>query len=98
MRVRVKLFGVFRNACRTEIFDIDLREDAKVRELAVKLVEEANSKEFQSLFLDPELNDPRPNAVILISGREISTIQGLDSPLRSGDEVTILPVAHGGLL
>ncbi len=98
MKVRVRLFGVFRKAAGAEFFDIDLPEDATVRVLAVLLVKAANSAEFESLFLDPELMDPRPNAVILVSGREISTIRGLDSPLSVGDEVAVLPVAHGGLV
>jgi molybdopterin converting factor small subunit len=46
--------------------------------------------------LDPELGDPRPNAVILLSGREIGTLRGLETPLSPEDEVAILPVAHGG--
>ena len=40
--------------------------------------------------------DPRPNALIMVSGREISTLNGLDTMLTEEDELSLLPVAHGG--
>lgn len=96
MRIRVKLFGVFRNASLIDSLDIDLPDGATIRLLVQALVARVNRREFEDLFLDTELNSPLPNAVILVSGREISSISGLESSLRVGDEVTILPVAHGG--
>jgi len=41
---------------------------------------------------------PRPasNFIILVNGREISVLSGLETKLHGGDEVAIIPVSHGG--
>lgn len=96
MQIRVRLFGVFRNASSIDSLEVDLPEKATIRRLVEELVNRVDRPEFEDLFLDRELNSPLPNAVILVSGREIGSMQGLDSILRVGDEVAILPVAHGG--
>jgi molybdopterin converting factor small subunit len=48
------------------------------------------------LLIDKELNDPRPNALILLNGKEISVLDGLKTGIEDGDEVTLIPVSHGG--
>jgi molybdopterin converting factor small subunit len=52
--------------------------------------------EFETYLMDADTKDPRPNALILVSGTEIGALNGIDSTLRDGDEVVFLPVAHGG--
>lgn len=51
---------------------------------------------FKDSFLDPVLNSPLPHALILVNGVDIGVLQGMETLLREGDEVVILPVAHGG--
>lgn len=51
---------------------------------------------FEKALIDQELSDPRPNALILINDREINTLEGLNSKLKPGDSVTIIPISHGG--
>jgi len=48
------------------------------------------------LLIDPELNDPLPNAVILVNGKEIGILKGLETEVRDRDEIVIIPVIHGG--
>ena len=40
--------------------------------------------------------DPKPNALILVNGKEISVLDGLATKLNAGDEVVFIPVVHGG--
>jgi molybdopterin converting factor small subunit len=47
-------------------------------------------------LLDERLDKPAPNALILVNGREISVLGGLDTMIEDGDEVTFVPVVHGG--
>ncbi len=60
-----------------------------------KLVE-AFSPEFKDALIDPELKDPRPNALILVNGKEISVLEGLETEVNKGDEIVLVPVSHGG--
>jgi molybdopterin converting factor small subunit len=47
-------------------------------------------------LIDPELDDPRTNALILVNGKEVSVLQGLNTKIKDGDELVLIPVVHGG--
>ena len=96
MRVRVKLYGVLKTAARVENLELDLGMSATVRQLVRKLVDTVARTEFETYLIDAELKDPRPNALIMVSGTEVGALNGLDTVLRDGDEIVFLPVAHGG--
>jgi len=51
---------------------------------------------FEKTFLDPIVRNPLPRALILVKGSEISVLQGMETLLKEGDDVVILPVSHGG--
>lgn len=92
--IRVKLLGTFRRLA--DIDGLSLRvENPSVRDVIVALVDSI-PEEARALLVDSELNDPRPNALILLNGREINVLKGLETNVSNGDEVTLLPVAHGG--
>ena len=55
-----------------------------------------SSHRLKSVLVDPELEDPRLNALILVNGVEISVLEGLETPVTSEDEIVVVPVAHGG--
>jgi len=96
LRVRVRLYGVLKTAARVENLELDLGMSATVRELVRKLVDTVARAEFETYLIDAELKDPRPNALIMVSGTEVGALNGLDTVLRDGDEIVFLPVAHGG--
>ncbi len=96
MRVHVKLYGVLKTAAKTERLELDFESPISIRQLVNKLVSVIARPEFETYLIDADTNDPRPNALILVSGTEIGALNGIDSTLRDGDEVVFLPVAHGG--
>lgn len=96
LHVRVKLFGVFKTAAGTQQLELEVYDGTSVRHLVRKLSEIIPRAEFGTYLIDAELKDPRPNALIMVSGTEIGALNGLDTTLKDGDEVVLLPVAHGG--
>jgi molybdopterin converting factor small subunit len=92
----VKLYGVLKTAARIEELELDFDNSVSVRQVVKKLVNEISQPEFEICLIDPELKDPRPNALILVSGTEVGALDGIDTMLSDGDEVVFLPVAHGG--
>ena len=52
--------------------------------------------ELKRSLIDRQLEDPRTNALILVNGREISVLNGLETKLNDGDDVVFVPVVHGG--
>jgi molybdopterin synthase sulfur carrier subunit len=47
-------------------------------------------------LLDEQLGITKPNALILVNGKEISVLNGLETEVKNGDEVVFVPVVHGG--
>ncbi len=91
----MRLLGVFRGLSGKSIFSMELEEPATVSRVIQKITESFSS-EFIRVLIDPELGDPRPNALILVNGREISASRGLETEVNDGDEIVLVPVSHGG--
>jgi molybdopterin converting factor small subunit len=96
LQVSVRLYGVLKTAAKTEGLELDFDRPVSIRELVTKLVDVIARPEFETYLIDADMKDPRPNALILVSGIEVGALDGIDTTLRDGDEVVFLPVAHGG--
>lgn len=94
MAVTFKFVGAFRNLAGKERQTLHVRKALPLREALWKIVEK--KERLKRALIDPELGDPRPNAIILVNGKEISVLNGLDTVLADGDEVVLVPVIHGG--
>ena len=95
INVEVKFLGVFRQFSGRNHVLVKLEEPSTVRKVIQKLTE-AFSSEFERGLVDPELEDPRPNALILVNGKEINVLQGLETKVKDGDEIVLVPVSPGG--
>jgi len=94
--VNVRLIGIFRVLSGKNRLLVELEEEpAIVRKVIQKLVE-MFSPNFKEALIDPELKDPRPNALILVNGKEISVLEGLETEVNKSDEIVLVPVSHGG--
>ena len=93
--VRVKLVGVFRVLSGRSWVMVRLSEDATVGDVVQRLVESFPA-EFGDALVDPVLGAPQPNALILVNGKEIGVLDGVETVVGDGDEVVFVPVAHGG--
>jgi molybdopterin synthase sulfur carrier subunit len=96
MNLHLKFYGVFRTAAETNELDLTIQNETTVKSLISKLVSEERFRNLKNLLLDAETSDPRPNALIMVSGREINALNGLNTELKEHDEVAFLPIAHGG--
>ena len=94
LTIKIKALGVFRRIVGRNSLSLDL-EKATVNDVLHALAAPL-SPEAVALLFDPELHDPRPNMLILLNGREISLVGGLEAEIRNDDELTLVPIAHGG--
>jgi len=94
MVITVKFIGAFRNISRKNKLTLTFEKTAPLKEVIKKIVEDM--PKFKRALIDPELEDPRPNTLILVNGKEISILNGLETVLSDGDEVVFVPVVHGG--
>jgi molybdopterin converting factor small subunit len=97
LKIRLRLYGVFRSAAGSSSIQLELPSDAPtVRTVIDVLSSHSEYGGLVKLLLSDQTADPRPNALIMVSGREISSRNGLETPLLESDELSLLPVAHGG--
>jgi molybdopterin converting factor small subunit len=97
LKIRLRFCGVFRTAARTNELAIEVAgKKTTVRSVIMQLVTQKEFQSLKQLLLENETSDPRPNALIMVSGREINSLSGLETALTEKDELTLLPIAHGG--
>jgi molybdopterin converting factor small subunit len=92
--VTLRFLGVFKKAYGSGQASIKIRRNEKL-ESVIKKVSEA-SPNLGHVLVDPELGNPLSNAVILVNGKEIGLLSGLETPLKDHDEIVFIPVIHGG--
>ncbi len=94
MTLNIKLIGALRHISGKAQLIINFQEIGSIKELLSKLCQELPS--LERTFTDQQLNDSRSNTLILVNGREISVLNGLQTRLNDGDEIVFVPVVHGG--
>jgi molybdopterin converting factor small subunit len=89
MVVTVRFIGVFRSMSGKNTLVLKLEKTSTLREAIDKIIR-------RSPKLKTALSDPKPNTLILINGKEISVLNGLETLVKDKDEVIFVPVVHGG--
>ena len=82
--IKVKLLGSFAQGIGKEV-ELPASEVRKVRDVLER---------FKGR--NPEVYPGNPNVIVLVNGVEVGVLKGLDTELKEGDEVVLLPAAHGG--
>jgi len=75
--------------------DVELADGASVNDL-LSLMKTRWGEALSSDLFDPETGCVIPHVRIMVDGRQIEFLNGVDTPLQDGDEVLILPLVAGG--
>jgi len=94
LAVTVKFVGSLRHVSGVNQLALDCGESVSVKAVIAEITEKR--QELRRSLIDQQLEGSRPNALILVNGREISVLNGLETKLKDGDEVVFVPVVHGG--
>ena len=94
MAITVKFVGALRHVSGAGELALDCKGDISIRALINEITKEMPV--LKRSLIDQQLEDPRPNALILVNGKEISVLNGLETKLKDGDEIVLVPVVHGG--
>ncbi|MGA3289052.1 MAG: MoaD/ThiS family protein [Candidatus Bathyarchaeia archaeon] len=93
MPLMLKFIGALRQISGKTQLTVNFQEGMSIQDLVTKISQEM--PRLDKTFSD-QLNDSRSNSLILINGREISVLNGLETKLNDGDEIVFIPVVHGG--
>ena len=95
VRVSVRMMGPLREATGRAEEELTLSNGSDVSSVIRKLIEE-HGESLEKALMDPIINSPRPNALILLNGVEVGNLDGLKTPVVDGDALVLLSVTHGG--
>ena len=94
MSLTVKFIGALRHLSGKTQFTVNFQDGISIKKLIETITLQLPG--LKHTFSDQELNDSRSNSLILVNGREISVLKGLETKLCDGDEIVFVPVVHGG--
>jgi molybdopterin converting factor small subunit len=94
MVVSMRFVGSFRGVSGKEGLKLAFKRPVSLRTLVRKIVEKL--PELRSSMIDPGSGEPRRSMLVLVNGREISVLNGLETLVSDEDEVVFVPVVHGG--
>jgi molybdopterin converting factor small subunit len=92
--ITVRFIGSLRASAGKNRLTLQFEKGASLREVISRIVDDR--PKLKRALIDPELNDPRTNSLILVNGKEIGVLEGLETKLEDGDELTLISVVHGG--
>ncbi len=88
----MKFYSYLRDLIGQKEVELELDEGTTISHLLEELVLDSKTKE---VLLDKN-NEVKPDITILRNGREIKFLEGLDTVLKEGDEVSVFPLVAGG--
>ena len=93
MRVKVLYYATFRQITGIKEEDVEMKDGSKIRDLLFFLFQKYG-EDFKSNVMENE--KIRSAVKILLNGRDIDFIKGLDTELKPGDSVYFFPSIAGG--
>ncbi len=91
--VKVKFYAYLRQQIGGIAFiELEIADNTKVSDVLERICENAP---IRNALLD-ENNSLRGDITLLKNGREIKFLEGLQTPLEDGDDISIFPLVSGG--
>ena len=96
MKVKVEYLGHVKNiigSVREE--ELEIEENSSITDLLMILSEKYGAP-FKKAVYEPKGLDVKSNYIITVNGYLLNQLNGVETKLRNGDHVTILPIVSGG--
>lgn len=94
MNLEVKFFTSLREITGKKVEQIQLQHTITVDEL-VTMLSNKYGKKFREYIYDKK-GEVQPFLSFIVNGKNTNTMQGLDTKLKNGDAIAILPPVGGG--
>jgi len=96
LKVTVEYLGYIKQTLNiTQPDSIELNPEASARDL-LALLAEKYGEPFRKDVYDPKEADLKPYHIIAVNGLMVNLLGGLDTKLKDGDRVAVMPVVTGG--
>lgn len=91
----VMLVGVIARATQGGRLLINLTKPLTIVEL-IEYLRTNHGIEMNYIFSKNNIRMDETLSLVIVNGREINTLSGLETKVKGGDSVAFIPVAHGG--
>ena len=95
MRVKVQYLGFIKNLISQSEDEFELEEGASLSELLNKIAG-IYGKPFQKEVYEKGIKDAKMGFVVTVNGILIGQLNGVDTQLNNGDNVTLMSLMSGG--
>ena len=92
--MKARFVGSLRSLSGEEIVTLELQKRLSLKEVIKRITEEKPKLNVVFVLSQPE--KLRTAVLILVNGKEISVLKGLETTIMNGDELVFVPVLHGG--
>jgi MoaD family protein len=75
--------------------EIETDENVTVTDLLTQLSSKYGEP-FKKAIYEPKGSDVKPNYIITVNGYLLNQLKGLQTKLKRGDRITLLPIVSGG--
>lgn len=95
INIIVRFLGTFQRHSGKKFVNLKFEDPLTIKEVIIKLTEVLPSK-FKDAVVDSNFNFMQPNALVIINGKEISSLKGIETKVQDSSEVVLIPMVHGG--
>ena len=96
MRITVDYLGHIKHTLGVQQAEsVELKENALVCDL-LSLLAEKHGEPFRKAVYEPKELDLKPHYILSVNGLLLNQLNGLETKLKDGDRVVLMPVVTGG--
>jgi molybdopterin converting factor small subunit len=92
MAVIIKFRGPITKRLNNPAFSLEIEKESNIREIMQMLFE--MEKEVKEIWTDVEIMER--DALVLVNDVDIGLTGGLNTIVKQGDQLIVLPLVHGG--
>jgi MoaD family protein len=96
LKIKVEYLGHIRGIIGSEREEeVEIKEGSSLADLLMTLSEKYGDP-FQKALYEPKGKDVKTNYIITVNGYLLNQLNGIETKLKNGDHVTLLPIVSGG--
>ena len=95
MQVSVRLFTTLRELARCRLVNLEFTSETVTVKAALEKLTQQFSRKFRE-YLWKDQKTVQQHLQVLLNGKSIDLLEQLDTPVKDGDEIAIIPPVGGG--
>jgi len=96
LRVKVRYFTTLRELARSAEEELEIKNNTSLADLVKEVASKYGKEAHNYLYQNGENGKADPSIYFLINGMNARMLSGMDTELRDGDVVAIIPPIGGG--